>query len=137
MRTLPFVLLCLIAVGYAQFDRAPNGYYPPDYAGDVFTGRLVAVNVATSSFTLEHKKKQFVGRLKQACAVPNAEKKLMSVAEIPKDSVITAYFRGRNESGSRINEVFGITFKEAYGKQVKTPMFFPCTDEKFLYFKVF
>jgi hypothetical protein len=137
MRILTVLFLSLLAVGFAQFDRAPNGYYPPDYAGEIFSGRLVTVDAAASSFTLEYKQKRFVGKLKQPCKVPNAEHRAMNVADLPKDSVITAFFRGRKENGAKFNEVFGISFKEAYGKEVKTPMLFSCTDETFLKFKVF
>jgi hypothetical protein len=52
---------------HAQRGKAPNGYYPSDFNGVMFTGRLESADADTQELTLAYTKgsktERFVGRL--------------------------------------------------------------------------
>src|SRR5580693_5093046 len=57
-RTLYFLilLLTLASSALAQHGTAENGYYPPGYNGDTWTGAILSANEQTSEITLSYTK---------------------------------------------------------------------------------
>lgn len=52
---LTLCLLFVLAVGArAQHGSAPNGYYPPGYSGDTWTGTVTATDDASREITLTY-----------------------------------------------------------------------------------
>jgi len=47
-------VLCCQMSAFGQFGRAENGYHPPDYNGDTFTGEVVSVNDTTREVTMQY-----------------------------------------------------------------------------------
>lgn len=58
MKTLPalFGFLLVASTVSAQHGKAPNGYYPQGYAGDIWTGIVSSVDETTGEFTLTYTK---------------------------------------------------------------------------------
>ena len=67
------LLLALASPGFAQHGEAPNGYYPPGYGGDTWTGEVTATNDATREITLMYTKgsktETFTGVLREGYKV--------------------------------------------------------------------
>lgn len=65
IRLLPMALLVFASSAFAQHGRAGNGYYPPGYDGDTWSGQVVSVNEQTREITLSYtkngKSQMFVG----------------------------------------------------------------------------
>ena len=68
MKSIRWLLAALFVFAnsaFAQHATAPNGYYPPGYSGDTWTGQVVSVNEQTREITLSYakngKSETFVG----------------------------------------------------------------------------
>jgi len=48
------VLICVMALAEPQHGTAENGYYPPGYTGDTFTGVVTSADDASRSITLTY-----------------------------------------------------------------------------------
>ncbi len=122
---LLFIIVSTIPLS-AQRGVAPNGYYPPAYRGDTFTGTVIAIDEATDSVTLEYKKgsdsESFPISLEGGCAVPSKTGDPMHVRNIPRGTVLTAFYLGKTDKHDgqkkRIHVAIGIMFLEWHGKPV-------------------
>ena len=129
MRTfLSFLVTLLCAsVAFGQYGRAPNGYYPPAYTGDSFSGKVTAVDEASEQITVsfEDKKKSetFVGRLQEPCAVPSKDGKPMTALDLPIDTYVTVFFeanvRKNGNTSVKENSIIGIMFHSWAGHPIK------------------
>lgn len=141
------LLLTLVFLLHAQQEmRAPSGFYPDRYRGDVFVGDVKSVNKDTQEFTLMSKQKNgkeltFAGVLEAPCDVPSKEKgRKMKVEDIPPESVMAALYTvdtvNRDGAKVRVNSVLAIAFLKFAGQPSK-PAIFRCSNEPFKQFKCF
>ncbi len=121
---LAIMLTCGIAL--AQYGRAPNGYYPSPFSGDIFSGRVTAIDESTGDITIAaggSRPEMFVGRLRAGCAVPSKDGKLMTAPDIPIGTDITAFFQPNARKGAGLsgkdNSIIGIMFHSWNGHPVK------------------
>jgi hypothetical protein len=81
---LAAVLALGSAAGSAQHGEAPNGYYPPGYMGDTWTGQVSGVDVARREITLTATTKKgtetFVAYLPEKVPGKNSELKITDFA---------------------------------------------------------
>lgn len=65
IRSLLIALFAFASSAFAQHGTADNGYYPPAYAGDTWTGVVVSANEQnreiTLSYTKNGKSQTFIG----------------------------------------------------------------------------
>jgi len=124
--TILLSLLVFSSTVLAQRGVAPNGYYPASYRGDTFTGTVVDSDPATDSVILEFKKSSkpqvLSVRLEGGCSVPSKTGAPMQAKNIPKGTVLTAYYMGRTEKRGaekqNVDVAIGISFVEWQGKPV-------------------
>jgi len=122
----------LIALVFAsgalgQYGRAPNGYYPSAYSGDIFSGRVSAADEASGLITVSSKEKKktdvFVGRLQEPCAVPSKDGKPMTASDLPIGTDVTVFFEKNmlkdGSSSTRENLIIGIMFHSWDGHPVR------------------
>jgi hypothetical protein len=133
----------------AQHGTAPNGYYPQNFSGSIFTGSLESATVDTQEITLAYSKgnksERFVGRLESACGWKGKDGAAHSFKadEIPKGTVLTALYINttKKTGGQKINEnsIFAISYVEFDGKRIPDDkrVIVSCSDQKFSVFKVF
>ena len=125
-----FIVAVVIIVGcgngVAQRGSAPNGYYPPGYSHDTFTGIVSATEDATQSITLEYSKGKksefFTGRLDKPCGIPTKDGKSMKASDVPTGTDLTAYY---NHKTTKIgdqkhdeNVIIALTFNSFQGKSI-------------------
>jgi hypothetical protein len=99
-RSLGFLsLVCLLSLPLrAQYGSAPNGYYPPNYSGSIFTGSLESAASDTQEMTLVYTKgnktERFAGRLESACGWKdkNGTAHSFKASDIPKSTILTAFY---------------------------------------------
>lgn len=121
MRALSFVVGCLLlwtGMHLAQHGAAPNGYYPPGYSGDTWTGEVAAVNDQTREITLTYPKKDktesFTGVLQEGYKVglKGGGDHELKVSEIPIGTRLTVYYmaRWRKSEGKKVKyyEIFRV-----------------------------
>lgn len=116
--TLLIALFCAIfpAPIFGQHGTAPNGYYPPGYAGDTWTGEVVSTDDNTREVTLVSlNKKQsetFTGVLKENIVFRTKDGSMMEVkpSGYHKGERITVFYetRTRKKDGKKVKyyEVF-------------------------------
>lgn len=131
MKTFPLLLVLLLcnSVAFGQYGIAPNGYYPSSYNGDIFSGKVTAVDEASGQITISFEKAKktetFVGRLQQPCAVPSKDGKPMTAMDLPIGTDITAFFetdvRKDGNASVKENSIIGIMFHSWDGHPVKQP----------------
>jgi hypothetical protein len=131
---LTLALWSWVALG--QYGTAPNGYYPPGYSGDIFSGKVTAVDevtqVITISFDNGRKTETFMGHLQKPCAVPSADGKTMTAVDLPIGTDVTAFFepKTQKDSGKKVkeNSIIGIMFHSWDGHPVKqqAKKMYPC-----------
>jgi hypothetical protein len=121
------MMLCLASsLTSAQHGSAPNGYYPPNYGGDIFAGVVTATDDSTQSIMLEYsrgkKSETFVGHLDQSCSIPTKDGNPMKVSDIPSGTDLTAYYNHKtkkvdNQKQSE-NIIIAVTFDSFNGKPI-------------------
>ena len=112
-----FLMTFCIAV-FGQHGTAPNGYYPPGYAMDTWTGEVVSTNDATREITLTYtsgkKPETFTGVLKDNFQVKmkDGSMKELNPSGIPKGARITVFYQAktRKVDGNKVKyyEIFQI-----------------------------
>jgi len=137
-------LLSMAAV--AQYGTAPNNYYPDKYNGSTFTGTVTETEAdqITLTYTKGSKTETFIGKFEAGCSVPRADKSdhRMSASEIPKGTVITAFFntntRKVDGKKSKENLILAIAFNVWQGRAIseEKKMIWPCTTDIHLTFQV-
>lgn len=110
----------------AQYGTAPEGDFPTGYNGDTFTGAVTATegDQLTLTYTKGSKTDTFVGKLAGGCAVPttNNSSHRMTASDIPKDTVMTAYFNRvtKKVDGQKVkeNQIIAISFGVWRGQKI-------------------
>jgi hypothetical protein len=129
MKTFLFCGLLLslaCAVAFAQYGTAPEGDFPVSYNGDTFTGTVIASDgdQLTLNYVKGSKTDNFTGRLAGGCAVPttNNSNHKMTATDIPKDTVMTAYFNRvtKKVDGQKTkeNQIIAISFEVWHGQKI-------------------
>jgi hypothetical protein len=120
----PFFLILLLAIAAganAQHGSAGNGYFPPGYNGDTWTGSVTATDDATRSitltFTTKNKTETFTGALKDPCCkvkMADGTMKDLKVSEISIGRRMIVYYipsttkvEGKKTT---VNEIFKVDF---------------------------
>ena len=130
MRSFPYLLVLLLfsceSVAFGQYGIAPNGYYPPNYDGNIFTGRVTAVDEVSEEITISFENgkstETFVAHLQQACAVPSKDGKPMTALDVPIGTDVTAYFqtvRKEGNSSKKENSILAVMFHSWNGHPVR------------------
>ncbi|HEX8814420.1 MAG TPA: hypothetical protein VF753_02870 [Terriglobales bacterium] len=122
--TLFSSLFC--APSLAQYGTAPEGDFPASYNGDTFSGTVTAAETdqLTLTYTKGSKTDTFVGKLAGGCAVPttNNSNHKMTAADIPKDTVMIAYFNRvtKKVDGQKTkeNQIIAVSFEVWHGQKI-------------------
>jgi hypothetical protein len=99
-RTLYFLilLLTLASSALAQHGTAENGYYPPGYNGDTWTGAILSANEQTSEITLSYtkggKSQTFVGVPEEGYMVHehNGHTRPLKMSDIPVGRTVKVWY---------------------------------------------
>jgi hypothetical protein len=99
-RTLYFLilLLTLASSALAQHGTAENGYYPPGYNGDTWTGAILSANEQTSEITLSYtkggKSQTFVGVPEEGYMVHehNGQTRPLKMSDIPVGRTVKVWY---------------------------------------------
>jgi hypothetical protein len=137
----------LIPVAFAQHGVAPNGYYPRNFNGDIFSGTVTKTgeDTVTLTFTKDGKEETFEGHLQDGCAVPRVDgsNRPMTAKEIPLNSKVTAFYIvhkvKRNGEKHREYEIIAISFDEYQGHKIPddSKKAYSCIGSAFTLFKAF
>jgi hypothetical protein len=140
-------ILFLTALASAQLGTAPNGYYPINYNGSVFTGTVTETNPNEIVLSFEKQKstETFHGQLVNGCSVPTADgsSRKMMPADIPKGTEMTVLFNPETmkADGNKITEnmVIGIVFDTWQGQKIpeSKKRIHWCVEGSVLRFKAF
>jgi hypothetical protein len=150
-RSLGFLsLVCLFSLPLgAQYGSAPTGYYPPNYAGSIFTGSLESAAPDSQEMTLVYTKgnktERFVGRLESACGWKDKDGVAHSfkASDIPKGTILTAFYAKttKKSDGQKTTEIsiFAISYVELNGKKIPEDkrVLISCSEQKFASFKAY
>jgi hypothetical protein len=139
--------MLLVPAIAGQYGTAPNGYYPQNYYGSIFTGTVI--ETTSDEVTLKYKKgnkeQLFVGRFESGCSVPRGDKsgrKLMP-PDIPQGTVLTAFFdkkeRKIKDKKVKENVIIAIAFDVWEGKKIPDDkkLVYQCSNGGFFYFRAF
>lgn len=150
MRTMGTTLvlaLTLLTPGFAQQGTAPNGYYPREYQGMIFTGEVIdgPLDVVTLRYKKADREETFIGRFESPCAVPTKDGKMgaMAPSDVPLGDVVTAYYYGRavktNGKSVKENVIIGIVFDAVNGKAIPAEKrkAYQCTQQWTAVYKAF
>jgi hypothetical protein len=126
-QTLALTALIFPLLASPQRGTAPPGFYPSNYHGETYTGRVT--HAEGSEITLEYQKKEktetFNGTTEAACLAPRRkdvhEDKEMPLKAIPEGTVLTVYYnrtKERQPDGSKkdANVILALRFDELRGK---------------------
>jgi len=114
------LLLGLSALASAQHSRAPNGYYPVCFVGDMWTGVLSSVDDGKSEITLtyvdpkQNRTETFTGVIQDGYTVSRrgGSPHMLKPSELPLGARLTVYycFERKKVAGTKttINKVFRI-----------------------------
>jgi hypothetical protein len=115
--TAVFLMTCCTCV-FGQHGSAPNGYYPPGYSGDTWTGEVVSTDDTTREITLtytnEKKSETFTGVLKDNFQVQmkDGSMKELKPSGIPKGARILVFYQAKTKKvgGNKVKyyEIFRI-----------------------------
>jgi hypothetical protein len=111
---------------FAQHGSAPNGYYPPNYGGDTFTGTVAATDDAAQTVTLGYSKgkktEDFMGRFDHPCSIPTKDGNPMKPSDIPVGTDLTAYYNHKTtkvgDQKQNENVIIALTFNSFQGKPI-------------------
>jgi hypothetical protein len=130
LRTLFLIGLFLSVLSissFAQYGTAPQGGdFPASYNGDTFTGTVTASegDQITLTYTKGSKTDTFIGKIDGGCAVPtnDGSNHKMTATDIPKDTVMTAYFshvtKKVDGQKTKENDIIAISFKVWKGQTI-------------------
>ena len=132
-RVVTFLLLFAGSLfGSPQHGTAESGYYPPNYAGDTFTGRMSAWDDVSRQITLtytdpnRHKNQTFVGVLEADYTIrlKDGTERALIPSDIRPGALLKVYYRTaeRKVEGKKekVNSIFLIAgspnLKEQYAR---------------------
>ena len=129
----------------AQYGTAPNNYYPENYNGSIFSGVVTdtADNQVTLTFTKGGKTDSFTGVFETGCSVPATDGRRMVPTDIPKGTVMTAFFNATTKKvdGKKTKEnlIIAIAFEVWQGQRAAEDkkMIYSCTDQRHLKFRAY
>ena len=115
--TTIFLMTSCTAV-FGQHGSAPDGYYPPGYSGDTWTGEVVSTDDTTREITLTYtkgtKSETFTGVLKDnfQMKMKDGSMKELKPSGIPKGTRITVFYQSitKKVDGNKVkySEIFQI-----------------------------
>lgn len=118
---LALVVLACVVPAFAQHGTAGNGYYPPEYNGDTWTGVVVSSNEQTREITLSYtnaqngKTETFVGVPEQGYLVHEhgGVTRPLKMSDIPVGRTIKVWYltaeKKINGKKTEINTIFQIS----------------------------
>ena len=116
--TMVFLITFCVSV-FGQHGSAPDGYYPPGYSGDTWTGEVVSTDDTTREITLtytnEKKSETFTGVLKDNFQVQmkDGAMKELKPSGIPKGTRIRVFYQAKTKKvdGNKVKyyEIFQIS----------------------------
>ncbi len=134
------LVCCLFASTFtlAQRGTAPSGNYPVGYHGDIFRGKLTAVDAKTDTLTLMYEKgnkqESFDGRLDKPCDIPNSGNQPVRASDFPLGTDLTAYFVSDKDpaTGQKQHVIIGVTLNSYNGKEIpeRSRGFFLCNGTR-------
>lgn len=117
---LLLVMLTSTSVATAQKGTAEPGYYPMNYSGDTWTGKVTATNDDTGEITLTYAKKDkeetFTGVLDQGyeAKMKDGSYRKIKVSDIPIGTRLKVYYSGKEVKNGgekkKINKIFQLKF---------------------------
>jgi hypothetical protein len=123
-RFMSIVVLALLAAGqaslWAQHGNAGNGYYPPNYAGDTFIGKVTSVDDSSGRVTLTYsdsahnKAETFVGSIASdyIASWKDGTKHPLKPSDLPIGTKIKVYYTSAQKKTDgkkeKINTIFQI-----------------------------
>jgi hypothetical protein len=118
---LLILFFALAGIVAAQHGSAGNGYFPPGYNGDTWTGNVSATDDATRSITLtytnKNKTETFTGVLKDPCCkvkMVDGTMKDLKVSEISQGRKMILWYIPTTTKvdgkKSTVNEIFKVDF---------------------------
>lgn len=107
--------------GKAQHGTAGNGYFPPGYEGDTWTGVVTTTDDTTRAVTLTYSSKKktetFTGVLKEGCCKvkmsDGTEQELKPSQLSPGRGIMVYYIAKTTKTGGKkmtVNEIFKVDF---------------------------
>ncbi len=111
---------------FAQHGTAPNGYYPPNYGGDTFTGTVTATDDAAQTVALRYSKgkksENFTGRFDHPCSIPTKDGQPMKPSDIPSGTDLTAFYNHKTtkvaDQKQSEDVIIALTFNSFQGKPI-------------------
>jgi len=129
----------------AQYGSGPSNDCPENYSGSIFTGVVTETqdNQITMTFSKGNKTDAFTGQFEVGCSVPATDGRAMMPVDIPKGTVMTAFFNANTKKvdgkKTKENQVIGIAFETWQGQKVaedKKKIYW-CTKVRQMHFKAY
>jgi hypothetical protein len=130
----------------AQRGSAPDGYYPPSYGNETFTGKVASVDEGTQTISLVYDKgsktENFTGSFQKPCDVPTKNGQPMRVSDIPLGTGLTAYYMSSTRKGvgqnQTQNSIFAITFNSFRDRIIpdKDKKIYYCPQGQYVQYRV-
>ena len=138
-----WIVISMVPPLFGQYGTAPNNYYPMKYTGSIFSGEVIEANSDQISMTYTKKGKTdtFAGRFEAPCSIPSADGRGMTTSEIPKGTVVTAFFDAETKKvdGQKLKENIVLALAFDVWNGVKTPensrRIYFCTNDRHLHFR--
>ena len=122
MKLCGVLLLALLSLGgtaYAQQGTAGNGYYPPGYSGDTWTGVVVSASDQTGEITLSYtdpkkgKTETFVGVPDEGYLVHEhgGATRPLRMSDIPVGRTIKVWYKTGTRKVNGKEERFNVIFQ--------------------------
>jgi hypothetical protein len=124
------LIICKAALpSLAQKGSAMPGFYPSNYHGETFTGKVVESESDKLSLEYRHGSKQevFVGVTESACMAETKNRgvKELHLSAIPKGTVLTAFYNHKTMKDGTVkrefNSILAIRFDEMNGEKLTNP----------------
>jgi len=130
------ILLALGTVSLAQNGALWN-YYPRNFNGKAFSGKVSATDKSNHSITLTADSRRnpvsFTGRFEQNCEYPSGSQEVLwDATELPIGSQITVHYSQKKDSGTTENTIVGLVLHEVNGRAyMENQLYFiSCTADK-------
>lgn len=116
IRSLLIALFAFASSAFAQHGTADNGYYPPAYAGDTWTGVVVSANEQnreiTLSYTKNGKSQTFIGVPEDGYLVHerNGPTRPLKMSDVPIGRTIKVWYMSETKKVDghkvKVNTIF-------------------------------
>ena len=122
------ILACAFRTEFAaaQYLTAPNNYYPQNYFGSTFTGKVVQATDASITLSYTHGSKTdiFVAHASSTCNLPTSKTTTAPtpLTAIELGTTVTALYNERTRKVSGLkekdNQLIGLSFVDINGKKI-------------------